>query len=70
MSKWASVLWGLALAVAMAMPAAVRADNTPGPRAFNVTFDGFYLVTNGSTASQQSLKGVGIINSDPAGNLS
>jgi hypothetical protein len=34
-----------------------------------VTFDGYYLVTNDSVASQESLKGIGVIEADAAGAL-
>jgi hypothetical protein len=64
--KLTSSLIGVATALGLAMPALAF---TPAPRAFNVTFDGYYLVTNNSVASQQSLKGIGIIESDAAGAL-
>ena len=41
----------------------------PAPRAFNVTFDGYYLVTDNSVSSQETLKGIGIIAADAAGAL-
>ena len=59
-------LSGISLAVALAAPALAF---TPAPRAFNVTFDGFYLVSNNVVASRQSLKGIGIIEADAAGAL-
>jgi len=52
--------------IGLAMPALAF---TPAPRAFNVTFDGYYLVTNNSAASQQTLKGIGVIEADAAGAL-
>jgi hypothetical protein len=65
MKKFVSSLIGIA---AFAM--ATSAIAAPAPRAFNVTFDGYLLVTNNSTSTQESLKGIGVITADPAGALS
>jgi hypothetical protein len=59
-------LIGIAVAIGFAIPALA---GTPAPRAFNVTFDGYYLVTNSSASSQETLKGLGIIEADSAGAL-
>ena len=67
MKKLTSSLSGIAIALGLATPALAV---TPAPRAFNVTFDGYYLVTNSSLASQQTLKGIGVIEADSAGALS
>lgn len=64
--KLTSSLIGIAAATGLATAAFAF---TPAPRAFNVTFDGYYLVTTDSVASQQSLKGIGVIESDAAGAL-
>jgi hypothetical protein len=69
MKQMVSVCGGAALALALAIPA-LAAQNPPAPRAFNVTLDGYYLVTQSETSSQQSIKGIGIIDSDEAGDLS
>jgi hypothetical protein len=61
-----SSLMGIAIALGLAMPAMAF---TPAPRAFNVTFDGYYLVTNNSVASQETLRGIGVIEADSAGAL-
>ena len=65
MKKFVSSLIAIA---AFAM--ATSAIAAPAPRAFNVTFDGYLLVTNNSTSTQESLKGIGVITADPAGALS
>ena len=57
---------GIAIALGLAMPAMAF---TPAPRAFNVTFDGYYLVTNDGVASQETLRGIGVIEADSAGAL-
>jgi hypothetical protein len=64
--KLTASLVGIATALGLAIPALAF---TPAPRAFNVTFDGYYLITNISVASQQSLKGIGVIEADAAGAL-
>jgi hypothetical protein len=64
--KLTTSLVGIAAAMGLAAPAMAF---SPAPRAFNVTFDGYYLVTNDSVASQQSLKGIGVIEADAAGAL-
>jgi len=64
--KLTSSLMGIAIALGLAMPAMAF---TPAPRAFYVTFDGYYLVTNNSVASQETLKGIGVIAADSAGAL-
>ena len=66
MKKITASLIGIATTLGLAMPALAF---TPAPRAFNVTFDGYYLVTNDSVASQESLKGIGVIEADAAGAL-
>ena len=66
MQKLTSSLMGIAIMLGLAMPALAF---TPAPRAFNVTFDGYYLVTNNSDAAQESLKGIGVIAADSAGAL-
>jgi hypothetical protein len=66
MKTFTSSLTGIALTLGLAMPAMAF---TPAPRAFNVTFDGYYLVTNSSVASQQTLKGIGVIEADSSGAL-
>src|SRR5258708_6659019 len=50
----ASSIIGIAMALGFAVQALAF---TPAPRAFNVTFDGFYLVTNNNASSHQVLKG-------------
>jgi hypothetical protein len=67
MKKLTSSLLGTAIALGVAMPALAF---TPAARAFNVTFDGYYLLTNSGVASQQTLKGIGVIEADSAGALS
>ena len=66
MKKLTSSLLGIATALGLAMPAMAF---TPAPRAFNVTFDGYYLVTNNNVASQETLKGIGVIAADAVGTL-
>jgi hypothetical protein len=69
--KLTSSLIGIAMTLGFALPvlAASPTSTVPAPRAFNVTFDGYYLVTNSSVASQQTLKGIGLIDADAAGAL-
>jgi len=64
--KVTSSLIGIAVTLGLATAAPAF---TPAPRAFDVTFDGYYLVTDNSVASQQSLKGIGVIEADAAGAL-
>ncbi len=67
----AAALAGLALLMVGNCGTAMA--NDPGgfaSRAFDVTFDGYYLVTKSTVSSRLDIKGLGIINSDPAGNLS
>ncbi len=66
MKQLTSSLMGIAIALGLTMPAMAF---TPAPRAFNVTFDGYYLVTNNGVASQETLRGIGVIEADSAGAL-
>jgi len=66
MNKFMSSLMGVAAAFALATSAIAA----PAPRAFNVVFDGYLLVTNNSTSTQDTLKGIGVITADAAGALS
>jgi len=66
MNKFMSSLMGAAAAFAMATSAIAA----PAPRAFNVVFDGYYLVTNTGTSVQDTIKGIGVITADAAGALS
>jgi hypothetical protein len=61
--------WLMGAAITLAPVAMAAASSTPAPRAFNVTFDGYYLVTNNSVAAQETLKGIGVIEADSAGAL-
>ncbi len=66
----AAALAGLALLMVGNSGAAMAQDSGGfAPRAFDVTFDGYYLVTKSAVSSRLDMKGLGIINSDPAGNL-
>ncbi|HLI79412.1 MAG TPA: hypothetical protein VKV03_05485 [Candidatus Binataceae bacterium] len=66
MRKVTSAIIAIAIAAGLAVPAIA---GTPAPRAFNVTFDGYYLITDNSTSSQETLKGIGVIDADSAGAL-
>ena len=66
MRKLTSLLFGIAVAMASIVPAMAF---TPAPRAFNVTFDGFYILTSNSVETQQTLRGIGVIEADSAGAL-